>query len=74
MTSSTANGGERPNSTNESRRFLTHRAPLLRLQIIGVGDKPDRATLYPADTVDIDRMKTWLTVDASIVRDLSNCR
>lgn len=39
-----------------------------------MGDKPDRATLYPTDTMDIDRMETWLTVDASIVRDLSNCR
>lgn len=74
MTSSTANGGEHPNSTSDSRRFLTHRAPLLRLQIIGVPNKPDRATLYPADGADIDRMKTWLTVDASVVRDLSGCR
>lgn len=74
MTFSTANGGERPGSANGSRQFLTHRAPLLRLQIVSVGDNPDRATLYPADAVDIDRMETWLTVDASLVRDLAGCR
>lgn len=74
MTSSTANGGERPDSTNNSRRFLTYRAPLLRLQFVDVPDKPDRATLYPADAADIDQMATWLTVDAGVVRDLSGCR
>lgn len=74
MTFPTANGGERPGLTNDSRRVPKLRLPVLRLRIVGVPEKPDRATLYPADAADIDRMETWLTVDASVVRDLSACR
>jgi len=74
MASSTANGGERPDSGNDSRRFLTARTPLLRLRITDIPGKSDRATLYPTDAADIDRMETWLTVDASVVRELSDCR
>jgi len=74
MTSSTANDDERPNLTTDSQPFLTHRASLLRLQIVGFSDSPDRATLYPKDAADVDRMETWLTVDAGVVCDLSVCR
>jgi hypothetical protein len=70
----TANDGDRSDAANDGRRFLTTRAPLLRLRIVGVPDQSDRATLYPADSADIDRMETWLTVDASLVRELSACR
>ncbi len=68
---STANDGD---PANDSWRFLNHRASLLRLRIVGVPGQPDRATLYPADAADVDRMETWLTVDASLVRDLSTWR
>lgn len=74
MTSSTTNGDERPDLGNGSRRFLTHNAPLLRLRITSIPGESDRATLYPADAADIDRMETWLTIDATVVRDLSGCR
>lgn len=70
----TANGGDRSDAANDSWRFLHHRAPLLRLRIVGVPGQPDRATLYPVDAADIDRMETWLTVDASLVRELSAWR
>ena len=74
MASSTANGGDRPDSGNDSRRFLTARAPLLRLRITSIPGESDQATLYPADAMDIERMETWLTIDADVLRDLSNCR
>lgn len=67
----TANDGD---PENDSWRFLTHRAPCLRLRIVGAPGQPDRATLYPADAADIDRMETWLTVDASVVEELSAWR
>lgn len=70
MSSSPPNGDERLNSGKNSRWFLTCRTPLLRLRVDDVPGESDRATLYPADVADIDRMETWLTVDASAVADL----
>jgi len=74
MTFSAANGGDRSDTATDGRRFLTSPAPVLRLQFVGGVAEPERATLYPADVADIDRMETWLTVDAGVVRELSNCR
>ncbi|KPN29390.1 hypothetical protein SY89_00103 [Halolamina pelagica] len=74
MTLPTANGGDRSDTATDGRRFLTPPAPVLRLQFVGGVAEPDQATLYPADAADIDRMETWLTIDAGVVRELSNCR
>lgn len=68
------NGDELHEAAGAGQPFLTQRSPLLRLRIVGVPERSDRATLYPADAADIDRMETWLTLDASVVRDLSACR
>jgi hypothetical protein len=37
-------------------------------------DRPDRRTVYPADTDDVARMSTWLTADADAFRDLGTMR
>ena len=36
--------------------------------------RPDRRTVYPADTDDVARMSTWLTADAGAFRDLEAMR
>lgn len=74
MTASTANGGDRPDSATDGRQPPNVRVPLLRLRTVSPLDGDDRATIYPADAMDVERMETWLTVDASVVRDLSACR
>lgn len=74
MSFPTANGGERPRSTDDSQRLPNGRVPRLRLRIVDTPGNSSRATLYPTDAADIDRMETWLTVDTSVVRDLSACR
>ena len=55
-------------------RHLTDPPSNLQMKCVTVTDRPDRATLYPADSTNIDRMETWLTVDTTVVCELSACR
>lgn len=74
MGSSIPNGGGRPDSNTDGRRFLTPPAPRLRLRVTDVPGETDRATLSPADATDVERMETWLSIDAGVLRDLAGCR
>lgn len=45
--------------------------PDLQLAIVAYDDSPDRGTIYPPDLTGIARMETWISVDMSVVADLS---
>jgi hypothetical protein len=46
----------------------------LRLRMVENAAGPDRATVHPPGLTGIERMETWLSVDASAVVDLSAWR
>lgn len=45
--------------------------PELQLTIVRYDDRPDRGTIHPPDLSGIERMETWISVDLSVVSDLS---
>jgi len=47
------------------------RSPTLRLAVVRRDGGPDRATVHPSEATGIERMETWLSVDLSVVTDLS---
>lgn len=46
----------------------------LQLAVVEYDEGPDRGTLYPPGLTGIKRMETWLSVDMSLVVDLSAWR
>jgi hypothetical protein len=48
--------------------------PGLQLAIVKYDDRPDRGTIHPPDLTGIERMETWISVDMSVVADLSMWR
>ncbi|WP_425499280.1 DUF7511 domain-containing protein [Natronosalvus rutilus] len=50
------------------------RRPALQLAIVSYDDSPDRGTIHPPDMTGIERMETWISVDLSVVVDLSMWR
>ena len=48
--------------------------PELRLTVVENDDSPDRGTIYPPDLTGLERMETWVSVDMSMVIDLSTWR
>ncbi|PSP94748.1 hypothetical protein BRC91_04675 [Halobacteriales archaeon QS_4_62_28] len=46
----------------------------LQLTVVRYPDKPDRATMFPTSTDDIDRMSTWLSADRSAFEPLDSMR
>ncbi|MFB6235032.1 MAG: hypothetical protein ABEH81_01845 [Halopenitus sp.] len=50
------------------------RVPALQLAVVNYDGRPDRGTIYPADSNGIERMETWLSVDMSLVVDASAWR
>ena len=61
--------------TDTSRATLSHTggapAPDLQLDVVTYDDGPDRGTIHPPDLTGIERMETWMSVDLSVVADLS---
>jgi len=52
-----------------NRRFID-----LQLTVVRYPDEPDRATVFPTGTDDIDRMSTWLSADRSAFEPLDSMR
>ncbi|MGM0397818.1 MAG: DUF7511 domain-containing protein [Halobacteriota archaeon] len=48
--------------------------PDLRLAVVRYDDRPDRGTIHPSGLTGLERMETWISVDMSLVTDLSTCR
>ncbi|WP_259518372.1 hypothetical protein [Halanaeroarchaeum sp. HSR-CO] len=48
--------------------------PDLRLAVVRYDDRPDRGTIHPSGLTGLERMETWISVDMSLVADLSTCR
>lgn len=48
--------------------------PDLQLAIVTYDDSPDRCTIHPPELTGIERMETWISVDLSLVADLSMWR
>ena len=48
--------------------------PDLRLDVVRYEYSPDRGTVHPPDLTGIERMETWISVDMSVVADLSMWR
>lgn len=48
--------------------------PELRLKVVENDDGPDRGTIYPRGLTGIERMETWISVDAAAVVELSAWR
>lgn len=46
----------------------------LRLAVVRYDDRPDRGTIHPPGLTGVERMETWLSVDMSLVTDLSTWR
>lgn len=64
--------------TNNSRETPSQAegetVPDLQLAIVKYDDRPDRGTIHPPDLTGIERMETWISVDVSVVADLSMWR
>lgn len=66
---------ESPSSSEKSKRNIrTTNAPELRLAVVKYDDSPDRGTIHPPDLTGLKRMETWISVDMSVVVDLSAWR
>lgn len=48
--------------------------PDLQLAVTRFNDSPDRGTIHPPDLNGIERMETWMSVDLSLIADLSMWR
>lgn len=48
--------------------------PKLVLRTVQHPNRPDRTTIYPAETTGVSRMATWLSVDACCLVDLEGFR
>ena len=48
--------------------------PELRLTVVENEMCPDRGTIHPPDLIGLERMETWLSVDASIFVELTAWR
>lgn len=78
--SHTSSNGKRPpeEQTNNSRETSSQAegetVPDLQLAIVTYDDSPDRGTIHPPDLTGIERMETWISVDLSVVADLSMWR
>lgn len=61
--------------TNNSRETPSQTGgeavPDLQLAIITYDGSPDRGTIHPPDLTGIERMEAWISVDMSVVTDLS---
>lgn len=64
--------------TNNSRETPSptggEAVPALQLVTVTYDDSPDRGTIHPPDSTGIERMETWVSVDMSVVADLSMWR
>jgi len=49
-------------------------SPSLRLTVVHRDGGSDRATVHPPGLTGVERMETWLSVDLSVVVDLSAWR
>ncbi|MFC6872573.1 DUF7511 domain-containing protein [Halobellus marinus] len=50
------------------------REPALRLAVVDQDGRPDRATIHPPGLTGTARLETWLSVDLSVVVELSAWR
>lgn len=48
--------------------------PGLELVMVQYDGRPDRGTIRPPDLTGIERMETWLSVDMTVITDLSSWR
>lgn len=48
--------------------------PDLQLAIVEYDESPNRGTIHPPGLMGMERMETWLSVDLSVVIDLSAWR
>jgi hypothetical protein len=60
-----------PRSASSPR---SHSASTLRLSVVDQDDRPDRATVHPPGLTGTERLETWLSVDLSVVVELSAWR
>ncbi len=71
---SPSNGGD-PQKTGPGGRSGRERAePLLRLAVVAYDDSSDRATIYPPNQTGMGQLERWLSVDVSVVVDVSAWR
>lgn len=66
---------EQTNKSQETRsRTGGGPVPDLQLAIVTYDDRPDRGTIRPPKLIGIKRMETWISVDLSVITDLSMWR
>lgn len=75
----TSNGGRFPEEQTSDSLETPSQAegetvPDLQLAIVTYDDSPDRGTIHPPDLTGIERMETWISVDLSVIEDLSMWR
>jgi len=64
--------------TNKGQEKRSHTGgepvPDLQLAVVTYDDRPDRGTIHPPDLTEIERIETWISVDISVIADLSMWR
>lgn len=45
--------------------------PDLKLAVVKYDERPNRGTIHPTDQTKIEQMETWISIDMSVVTDLS---
>ena len=72
------NGGDDPSSPPVPKHPTpprqSHHTPTLHLAIVDQDERPDRATVHPPGLTGTARLETWLSVDLSVVVELSAWR
>ena len=74
--SNTNQRSQEETSTNPKPRVPPREQPQseLQLAIVTSNDGPHRGTISPPNLTGIERMETWMSVDMTIVVDLSTWR
>jgi hypothetical protein len=62
------------NASQRPSRYPGDSGPELQLAIVTYDESPDRGTIHPPGLSGMERRETWLSVDMSMVADLTSWR